>query len=53
MALISAFFRDERGHTAIEYCMIAAIVSIAIVASVTSLGITTQSMFQSVAAAYP
>ena len=36
--LISAFLRDESGATAIEYCLIAAGISIVIVVSVNGLG---------------
>ena len=37
---MQAFLNDESGTTAIEYGMIAGLVSIAILASVTSLGIS-------------
>ena len=36
--LISAFLRDESGATAIEYCLIAAGISIVIVVSVNGIG---------------
>jgi pilus assembly protein Flp/PilA len=35
---VKAFAVDARGATAIEYCLIAAFVSIVIVAAVTSIG---------------
>ena len=38
MSLIARFFRDERGATAIEYGLIAAGISVAIIATVSSLG---------------
>ena len=38
MSLLARFLRDERGATAIEYGLIAAGISVAIIATVTSLG---------------
>jgi len=38
MSLISRFLRDDSGATAIEYGLIAAGISVAIIATVTSLG---------------
>jgi pilus assembly protein Flp/PilA len=38
MSLITRFFRDDSGATAIEYGLIAAGISVAIIATVTSLG---------------
>ena len=38
MVIIRKFLRDENGATAIEYGLIAAGISVAIIATVTSLG---------------
>ena len=38
MSLIARFLRDDTGATAIEYGLIAAGISVAIIATVTSLG---------------
>ena len=38
MSLIARFLRDDRGATAIEYGLIAAGISVAIIATVTGLG---------------
>ena len=38
MSLISRFLRDEAGATAIEYGLIAAGISVAIIGTVTTLG---------------
>lgn len=38
MKIISRFIKDESGATAIEYGLIAALISVAIIAAVTSLG---------------
>jgi pilus assembly protein Flp/PilA len=38
MSIITRFLRDETGATAIEYGLIAAGISVAIIATVTSLG---------------
>lgn len=46
--LIQRFFDDESGATAIEYGLIAAGISVAIVAVVQSLGIKLTSTFTSV-----
>ena len=40
---------DEQGATAIEYAMVAAGISVAIVAAVSKLGSSTASLYQSVA----
>ena len=51
MSKIYAFLRDENGTTAIEYALIAAGISIAIVAAVGSLGTTLNGTFTSVSTA--
>ena len=38
MKMISRFFKDESGATAIEYGLIAALIAVAIIASLTLLG---------------
>jgi pilus assembly protein Flp/PilA len=42
---ISSFFKDERGATAIEYGLIAAGISVAIIAVVNGLGVKLTSIF--------
>jgi pilus assembly protein Flp/PilA len=51
MSNVVRFFRDESGATAIEYGLIAAGISIAIIAVVTSLGSALNTTFTSVATA--
>jgi pilus assembly protein Flp/PilA len=48
MSKIHAFLRDEKGATAIEYGLIAAGISIAIVAAVGSVGTSLNNTFTSV-----
>lgn len=48
MSTILRFIRDEKGATAIEYGLIAAGISIAIIAVVSSLGSTLNTTFTSV-----
>jgi pilus assembly protein Flp/PilA len=48
MKLISKFWRDESGATAIEYGLIAAGISIAIIVAVNGLGTNLNNMFTSV-----
>lgn len=43
--LISRFVRDESGATAIEYGLIAALISVVIIAAVTTLGGNLKSVF--------
>jgi pilus assembly protein Flp/PilA len=50
-AFIRHFFRDERGATAIEYGLIAAGISVAIIAVVQSVGSSLNTTFTSVATA--
>lgn len=42
------FFKNESGATAIEYGLIAALIAVAIIGAVSTLGGTTASTFQSV-----
>jgi pilus assembly protein Flp/PilA len=44
--LVSRFLKDESGATAIEYGLIAALISVALIAGATSLGTTLNSTFQ-------
>ena len=46
---IAKFFSDESGATAIEYGLIAALISVAIITAVTSVGTNLTSTFNSVA----
>jgi pilus assembly protein Flp/PilA len=48
MSLISRFLRDKAGATAIEYGLIAAGISVAIIATVAGLGSKLNSTFTSV-----
>ena len=47
-ALVSSFWRDECGATAIEYGLIAAGISLAIIAAVNGLGTTLNEKFTSI-----
>jgi pilus assembly protein Flp/PilA len=51
MSIVRAFLRDEAGATAIEYGLIAAGISVAIIASVQTLGTNLIGTFNSVATA--
>jgi pilus assembly protein Flp/PilA len=46
--LVSKFLKDESGATAIEYCLIAAGISIVIVVAVNGMGTTLNDKFTSV-----
>jgi pilus assembly protein Flp/PilA len=46
--LIAEFLKDESGATAIEYCLIAAGISIVIVVAVSGIGTTLNDKFTSV-----
>ena len=48
MSKLYAFFRNEDGATAIEYGLIAAGISIAIIATVNGLGVNLNTTFTSV-----
>jgi pilus assembly protein Flp/PilA len=48
MSLLARFVRDDAGATAIEYGLIAAGISVAIIATVTGLGTKLNSTFTSV-----
>ncbi len=52
--LVRAFMRDENGSTAIEYGLIAGILAVALVASLTTLrGVLTDEIYAPVVAAFP
>jgi pilus assembly protein Flp/PilA len=46
--LIAKFLRDERGATAIEYCLIASFIALAIVVTVQGIGPQLNTKFTSV-----
>ncbi|MBB3455259.1 pilus assembly protein Flp/PilA [Rhizobium sp. BK313] len=46
--LFSRFLKDESGATAIEYGLIAALISVAIIAGATTLGNTLSTTFNSI-----
>jgi pilus assembly protein Flp/PilA len=48
MSIIARFIRDQRGATAIEYGLIAAGISVAIIATVAGLGSKLNTTFTSV-----
>ena len=48
MSIITRFLRDETGATAIEYGLIAAGISVAIIATVAALGTNLKSTFTAV-----
>ena len=48
MQKLARFFKDESGATAIEYGLIAALIAVAIIGAVTTLGSNTASTFTSV-----
>jgi pilus assembly protein Flp/PilA len=45
MALVQKFFSDESGATAIEYGLIAALISVVIITGVTAVGTSLSSTF--------
>ena len=51
MRLVSRFIKDDSGATAIEYGLIAAGISIAIIAAVNALGTALSGKFQSITTA--
>ena len=50
MKLVTKFLKDESGATAIEYGLIAALISVAIIAAATTLGSNISGTFDKVAA---
>jgi pilus assembly protein Flp/PilA len=51
MNLISRFVRDESGATAIEYGLIATLIALAIIATVTTVGTSLSAKFAAVTTA--
>ena len=51
MKFVSAFISDESGATAIEYGLIAALISVVIITAVTTVGTNLTTQFQTVATA--
>ena len=51
MRLFSQLARDRRGATAIEYGLLAALISIALVAAFNRLGLSLAGIFETIAAA--
>ena len=51
--LVKQFVKCESGATAIEYCFIASLISVVIVASLTILGQNVANSFQAMAAGFP
>jgi pilus assembly protein Flp/PilA len=51
MSFLTRFLRDEEGATAIEYGLIAALISVAIIAAVGLLGQNLESVFNQIAGA--
>ncbi|MCC4115639.1 Flp family type IVb pilin [Aromatoleum toluclasticum] len=49
LEMLKQFYRDEEGVTAIEYGLIAALIAIVIIASVTSVGNNLNVVFQTIA----
>lgn len=47
---ISLFLNDESGATAIEYSLIAALIGVAVIAAVKSLGLTLSARFSKITA---
>ncbi|MES2533918.1 MAG: Flp family type IVb pilin [Pseudomonadota bacterium] len=50
---IAKFLRDEEGATAIEYGLIAGLIAVAIVGTVTSVGGQLNALFESIRAKLP
>ncbi len=53
MKKLLRFLKDEDGVTAIEYGLIAALIAVGIIASVTAVGLKLKSTFNKVDAALP
>ena len=53
MKRLISFFKDEEGVTAIEYSIIAALIAVAIITAVTTVGGDVTQTFDEVAAALP
>jgi len=53
MTKLLRFFREEEGVTAIEYGLIAALIAVAIITAVTTLGTKLAGVFDDIAAVLP
>lgn len=53
MNILKAYLRCDRGVTAIEYAIIAALIALVIIGSVTILGQKTLTLYQAVVGAFP
>jgi len=53
MSKLMKFFRDEEGVTAIEYGLIAALIAVAVIITVTLVGSKLDTTFSKVASAMP
>ena len=51
MQIIAKLLRDENGATAIEYGLIAALISVVIIAAVTTVGTKLSAVFNSISTA--
>ena len=49
MERLKKFFRDEEGATAVEYALMAALIAMVVIASVTIIGTTLSTKFESMA----
>lgn len=52
-SLLKHFLRDEAGATAIEYGLIAALISVAIFVSLRATGVTIHTLFQNIVDVFP
>ena len=52
MSTVVQFWRNEAGATAIEYCLIASIVSLSVLAGATTIGTKLKSIFTNVGAGF-
>ena len=53
MKKMISFFKDEEGVTAIEYSIIAALIAVAIITAVTTVGTSVTNTFDDVSGALP
>ncbi|MEM9105800.1 MAG: Flp family type IVb pilin [Pseudomonadota bacterium] len=51
--LVKQFVRCESGATAIEYCFLASLIAVVIVAALTVLGMNVSNSFQNMADGFP
>ena len=49
MERIKRFLKDEKGVTAIEYALIAALIAVAAITAITAVGVNLQTVFNGVA----